>query len=1055
MGKFDEVYRELNAEQRQAVDAIEGPVLVLAGPGTGKTQLLSARVANILTQTDTDASNVVCLTFTVNAANNMRERLRGMIGSDANHVVIKTFHSLAADIIASHPEHFYAGAVLNPISELAAQEILQNIFESLPHDSPLAARYDGKYIHLNNALQAIGRVKDAGMSPEKLQAALDTHLRELDAVEPDIVDLLSGPLNHKALPKLAESLEMLAEKHDTELMHALQRLFAQTIEADLPTGKTTLTGKLKGRVLSSENGQKVMARERRANAWWQALHSVYTDYQKTLYKRGYMDYSDMLVMTIDALEKSEDLRLDIQETTQYLLVDEFQDSNEAQIKLLHLMVDNPHIDHPNVMVVGDPNQTIYGFNGAMLDNTTDFQQHYQAALTTVDLTQNYRSSQLILDESRSVITPYTSFHPELHAENEPADTAVSYITHLSPTEQSASICQGIVELMRTSPAETIAILARSHASLSLMARSLAAHKISVNYDQSIDIRTTSCNQLIITTLSLIQAITTGDRNSCDHALSELLRHPVFGLSPEAVWHIALQANRNTSWLDIASKDKATAPLIDWANHLVSVNASQPLHVVVEQLLAEPFAPGKTIYQELFAAEADEQLMVEAQAVKQLLELAKQYAGSDHVSLESFLTMLRETNDRLFMFSPSTGQYSQAVTLMSVHGAKGLEFDHVYIIDADEAHWKPKPSRYPTPLSLPIHVNLDTPADYARLLYVAMTRAKQSLHISYVSQVDTKTTALPAEQLSEKKFTAAPEIPGPKLLETEIAQLIPYTPRPKSMQELLSKTLESYRLSATALTHFLDLSREGMDTFIEEQLLRLPQPTSEALAHGNAMHAAMELAQIQATNSKPDLAALKRLYRHKIQEESLTAPVIERLIARADEQLDRMFGEFGLKLDPTSLPEQSFSAITASGVSMYGKIDRIDAVDDETVRIVDYKTGKPITNPASKAQDVLLKQWRHKLQLGFYALLLRQQKPYKSKNITAQIIQLDATSPDYQTLDYEFDDAELDRIEHLAHAVYTHITTLDIPDVTAYAPTLSGIRSFEDKLLSKPLHKTKQ
>jgi RecB family exonuclease len=132
--------------------------------------------------------------------------------------------------------------------------------------------------------------------------------------------------------------------------------------------------------------------------------------------------------------------------------------------------------------------------------------------------------------------------------------------------------------------------------------------------------------------------------------------------------------------------------------------------------------------------------------------------------------------------------------------------------------------------------------------------------------------------------------------------------------------------------------------------------------------------------------------------------------------------------------------------MYGKIDRIDTIDDQTIRIVDYKTGKVLTNPDSKSQDTLLRQWRHRLQLGFYVLLIKQQKSFATKRIQTQIIQLDATSADHLYLDYEFDDAELARIEQLALAVYKRIKTLDIPDVTTYDPTLKGITAFETYLL---------
>lgn len=139
---------------------------------------------------------------------------------------------------------------------------------------------------------------------------------------------------------------------------------------------------------------------------------------------------------------------------------------------------------------------------------------------------------------------------------------------------------------------------------------------------------------------------------------------------------------------------------------------------------------------------------------------------------------------------------------------------------------------------------------------------------------------------------------------------------------------------------------------------------------------------------------------------------------------------------------------SSGPSLYGKIDRIDIHDDTTVELADYKTGKPITNPASRAQDTLLKQWRHRLQLGFYILLLKQQKQFADKVIKARIIQLDATAPEHLHLHYDFDDAELERVEQLAQAVFKRIKSLDIPDVSDFEPNLKGITEFEDWLLAK-------
>src|ERR1700733_13907526 len=108
--KFREAYAQLNAAQQRAVDVIDGPLLVVAGPGTGKTQLLSTRVANILDKTDADASGILCLTFTNKAATNMRERLYELIGPASRNVVVRTFHSFAAEIMNQYPDYFWNGA---------------------------------------------------------------------------------------------------------------------------------------------------------------------------------------------------------------------------------------------------------------------------------------------------------------------------------------------------------------------------------------------------------------------------------------------------------------------------------------------------------------------------------------------------------------------------------------------------------------------------------------------------------------------------------------------------------------------------------------------------------------------------------------------------------------------------------------------------------------------------------------------------------------------------------------------------------------------------------
>lgn len=1047
MGLFEKSYKQLNDAQKRAVDTIDGPVLVLAGPGTGKTQLLSARVANILKKTDTDPSNITCLTFTVNAANNMRGRLRSMIGSTANQVIIKTFHSLAADIISSNPQHFYAGATLNPISDLAAQEILQTIFDSLSHDNPLSVRYDDRYSYIGSALNAIGKAKDGGLTPKSLRSVLKQNAKSIDELEPRLVSLLSSSLSHKTLPALADAIESLLQIFPDDLLtEAIVRQFRSAIASDLPTTKSAATSKLKSKLLKNDNGVKKLVGERRANAWWMALTDVYEAYQQALYKRGYLDYSDMLISVIDALKNNEDLRLDIQETTHYLLIDEFQDSNHAQITLAHLLSDNPHVEQPNIMVVGDPNQTIYGFNGAVLDNIDQFQDFYGESIATVNLIENYRSTQIILDNAQQMIGPYTSYSPQLSA-NKPDGVDVGYTAYETPNDQAIAVGETVMEILNMHEAQTIAVLGRGHNSLSFIARYLHQKQIAVNYEQALDLRTTRSNKLILNVARLLQAMMRGDRQASNHQLSILLQHEAFALDAKELWKIATAAHKTRDWITTCEAEPATEPIISWLRALVRTAASESINNVIEQILSSEYSEGKTFYHQLFLFDDPETTIVEAQSTTKLIDIAKQYSQLDSIGIDELIS-LTESNaqTRLFSFSPNVGRHSHAVNLMSVHAAKGLEFDHVIIIDADDSNWKPSASRYPMPLSLDVHVGLETAPDYARLMYVAMTRAKQTLAVVYVQGSEGTTRALPAEQLTAIEFVTAPPANNEAFAETTVSEVIFPRPNKKTMQELLESQLTNFRLSPTALTNFLDLTRGGPINFIENNLLKLPGPASITLIHGNAMHSAMELAQIQTNNTRFDLDAIKRLYAKKVEVEGLPNQTAERLIGKGETQLDLLFDEFKIVFLPSSLSEQGLSVILPDNTPLYGKIDRLDILNDKNVRVVDYKTGKPLLTMSSKSESNQLKMWRHNLQLGFYITLLKHTKRYANKNYAAQIIQLDANDAQHLYLNYEIGKADIERIEQLAGAVCRRILALDMPDVSLFDPSLKGIRAFEQALL---------
>jgi DNA helicase-2/ATP-dependent DNA helicase PcrA len=164
MSVFSEVYSQLNTAQKKAVDAVYGPVLVVAGPGTGKTQLLSARVAHILEVTDALPQNILCLTFTESSAQNMRERLVSFIGQAAYDVHIGTYHGFGSTIIGRFPEYFTDLRLERPVDELGKRQILADIIEKTDYRSPIKqVRH-----HLGDLVSTISEVKRGLFTPDEL-----------------------------------------------------------------------------------------------------------------------------------------------------------------------------------------------------------------------------------------------------------------------------------------------------------------------------------------------------------------------------------------------------------------------------------------------------------------------------------------------------------------------------------------------------------------------------------------------------------------------------------------------------------------------------------------------------------------------------------------------------------------------------------------------------------------------------------------------------------------------------------------------------------------------
>jgi len=279
MQEFEKRYAALNVNQKKAVDTLDGPIMVVAGPGTGKTELLSVRVANILQKTDALPQNILCLTFTDSGTVAMRERLAELLGQDAYKVAIHTFHSFGSEIINRYGEYFYQGAHFRPADELASYELLSGILEQLPHDNPLSSKLNDSFTYLRDIQTSISELKRGGFTPDELDSILTRNDTFIAWLKPKLAAIFSTRTSKKTLPAL-NSLTSEIEAYEGEPLelpgyHPLNLLIAhsltravETAEADNST--RPITGWKNTYIEKDAQGAHTLKDERRS----EKLHAL-------------------------------------------------------------------------------------------------------------------------------------------------------------------------------------------------------------------------------------------------------------------------------------------------------------------------------------------------------------------------------------------------------------------------------------------------------------------------------------------------------------------------------------------------------------------------------------------------------------------------------------------------------------------------------------------------------------------------------------------------------------------------------------------------------------
>jgi len=335
---FEKAYASLNEAQKKAVDTLIGPVMVVAGPGTGKTQLLAVRVANLLHTGTAEPQNILLTTFTEAGAAAIKNRLLSLIGTDAHQITITTIHAFCDEIIRAYPEKFHDKKALRAMDDSERMEILEDI---LRH---------GSYRHIIADTDPILHIRDIGSCISELKS---------EYISPSDLDVLIA-----------------------------RQAKESTLRLEAVKNKTTKT-------FANETAKAEKMTERLTE-----LRSVYEIYLKKCSELGVYDYVDMIRYALDVMQNDEEVLYDLAERYQYVMIDEYQDSNSLQNAVFETLLGAS--DEHNVLVVGDDDQSIYRFQGANVENMFRFKKVYGEAVF-VTLTQNYRSHKAILDAASALI----------------------------------------------------------------------------------------------------------------------------------------------------------------------------------------------------------------------------------------------------------------------------------------------------------------------------------------------------------------------------------------------------------------------------------------------------------------------------------------------------------------------------------------------------------------------------------------------------------------------------------------------------------------------------
>ena len=793
-----------------------------------------------------------------------------------------------------------------------------------------------------------------------------------------------------------------------------------------------------------------------------------SQYEEYLFEHGLFDFDDMIEEAACVLRDDTGFRMTLQERYQYILLDEFQDTNPSQFEIIKQLTD---YEKPMIMAVGDDDQAIYEFQGALSSNLTDFKEHFSSEVIT--LTENYRSTQEILDFSHHIINqaPDRFSDKKLSAHKDTPITSQIYRYEFTSSDaEFGFVADKIDELIKNGVRQSeIAIISyKSKYFEPLLSYLKARGSIKITYEKRDNMFEDERIHQLFTLARFADELVQEKKPSVQ--IMEILSFPFFELPMLDVLKLAAKAKNDRKTIFECLMESDNPKLMDVAREISDL---------VQKSFNEPLSGIFSYFASLMKIESlDEydRFTFYENLASLKGKLAKHF-GDKNLRLHDLVEMIDdyETAEMSLNTSSPYREAEDAVQILTAHKAKGLEFEYVFIISADHTAWG-KGKGNNTFLSLPDnltqirHTGI-TDSERLRVLYVALTRAKSTLYITNSLNDFNGKSPERLEYFEEsviKDEYGHEEVESPLLPTKKVIQihedantatrennvknwLTSFVANSPDMRAFYKNRMASFKMSASALTSFVDIIYSGPRSFFEQYILGATSgPDTWSLALGNLIHATFE----QVTkNGLPDEDAIK-FYLDAVDKYDLR---------EEDKTLLREKGVPSLELDLKQFSgiirkgqaEVNFytERIVVNSVPLTGKVDHL-AIDDKekTIEIYDYKTGtyhaeKWQTNPSL---------YSYMLQLQFYKLLLNNSIKYRDYKVTRGHILFVMQDKYGEVHDkvYDFNQKDEEEFIKLLAAVYHQATTLeflDNPELFVAANkhnTMKDMREFIKLLLAE-------